>query len=65
MKHCEDCGTILREGGMCGSCDEELHIMTYQSQDTPLQFTEEFLKKAAESNAKLMKRQKEIQKGNY
>jgi hypothetical protein len=50
MKHCEDCGGILERSGICGNCHEELHILTYQSEDIRWPVSKEFEEKAAEQN---------------
>lgn len=53
--YCLDCGGVLERGGICGNCDEELHIMTYQN--TGQEFSEEFAQKAAESSMKIAQRE--------
>ena len=56
MKRCEDCGIIL-EGKICGNCDEELHILTYQTEDIQSPPSKEFLERAKQSKEKIKKRE--------
>lgn len=46
MRHCEDCGTVLR-GGYCTNCQEEAYI--YYEQADPAErktFSPDFVEKA-------------------
>jgi hypothetical protein len=49
---CENCGTIL-EGGICSNCQEELFIVTYQSEFIDKPLSKEFLDKVEEQEDEL------------
>ena len=47
MNSCPDCG-CRTNGGICSNCQEELYILTYQSEDIDQPVSDEFAAKARE-----------------
>jgi hypothetical protein len=47
MPNCEDCGCKLRNG-ICGNCQEELAIATFQSEDIDFPLSDNFKNKIEE-----------------
>jgi len=55
---CPDCG-CRTSGGICSNCQEELHILTYQSEYIDGPVSDEFAKKAEEQEKYLKRRKHE------
>ena len=59
MSYCLDCGT-QKSGGICPNCQEELYILTYQSEDFAMsEVNPEFMAKAMRQQEELRKRESE------
>ena len=59
--YCKDCGSVL-SGGMCSNCQEELYILTYQS-DYVDEVSPEFADKAKKQAEILRKRERDEFRG--
>lgn len=57
-KTCEDCGSRLRERGICTNCQEELYILDYQIPEDPIPVSDEF-RAIAEEQRELLKARSE------
>ena len=58
MGYCSDCGSRT-SGGICSNCQEELYIVTNQSEDITEPLSNEFTDKAKEQK-EYLKQQKRI-----
>jgi hypothetical protein len=56
MTNCPDCGTKLREAGICPNCQEELYINDYQMPEHPIPVSEEWVAKVKEQRLEKQKR---------
>ncbi len=46
---CPDCGCVTN-GGICSNCQEELYILTYQTEDIDQEVSQEFADRAIEQS---------------
>jgi hypothetical protein len=56
---CPNCGCKM-SSGICSNCNEELYILTFQTDDLPEEISPEFMQKAEEQRKKL-----QIRKSKY